>query len=223
MNRNGLINGAIVTMIIVLAVWGWWYAQQPEPFKVLPVYGHRPSTADSGHSTAEAYHQIEAFQLIDQQGKIFTNQNLKGKIYVADFFFANCRDICPMMTGQLERVYKEFASEPSLCLVSHTVDPERDTVQALADYAQRHGAAYGKWFFLTGEKPIIYKLARESYLLSATQGSGGSDDFVHTQNFALIDTMRRIRGIYDGTDSAEVDKLMMDIRELLKESGFGKR
>lgn len=220
MNRGKIINGVIVVLIALTAAGGWWYANQPEPYRVLPVYGHRKT--DSVASHAGQFHQIDAFKLIDQQGRPFSNENLKGKIYVADFFFANCMDICPVMTGQMELVYRAFENNPEVCFVSHTVDPARDTVEALAAYARRHNAAYGKWYFLTGEKASIYKLARQSYLLSATSGDGGSADFVHTQNFALIDTLRRIRGIYDGTDSTDIEKLIADIRELRKESGFGK-
>jgi len=222
MNRSRAINAGIFLLIIGLALFGWWYAGQEEPYRILPVYGQRKGNSEQGDPN-DKFHQIAPFQLIDQKGNAFTRDKLKGKLYVADFFFANCRDICPIMSGQMERVYEAFKSEPRLILVSHTVDPLRDTVEALDAYAQKHHAEYGRWYFLTGDKAQIYQLARQSYLLSASEGDGGAGDFVHTQHFALMDTLFRIRGIYDGTDSLEVDKLILDIRELLKESGFNKR
>ena len=115
------------------------------------------------------------------------------------------------------RIAEEFKNDDEIRLVSHTVNPENDSVNVLADYALAHQVRYGQWFLLTGKKTELYKLARESYMLDASQGDGGVDDFIHTQNFALVDKEKHIRGFYDGTDSTSVNQLISDIR-LLKKS-----
>jgi protein SCO1 len=121
------------------------------------------------------------------------------------------------MSNQMERVYMHFKGNPAVKFVSHTVDPETDTVQQLHDYALRHKADSKQWMFLTGDKKALYNIARTGYLLNADEGDGGPDDFIHTQNFALIDKEKRIRGFYDGTDSVDIDKMIKDIELLLKE------
>lgn len=160
-------------------------------------------------------HQVADFSLTDQTGATITQKNLDNKMYVADFIFTTCHSICPVMSDQMQRVYETYKKDSNIVFVSHTVDPEGDSVPVLAAYAARHGALAGKWYFLTGDKKQLYDLARESYLISATIGDGGPDDFVHSQFFALVDKNKHIRGMYDGTDSVQVNKLMGDI-EILK-------
>ena len=127
------------------------------------------------------------------------------------------------MNTNLERVYKEFEKEPEFMIVSHTVDPETDSVPVLMDYAKKHGVISNKWLFLTGEKPKLYDIARKGYLLNAEEGNGDDDDFIHTQNFALIDKEKHIRGFYDGTDSLEINRLIQEIKLLLKEYDYKER
>lgn len=160
-------------------------------------------------------HTVSDFSLTDQTGATITQKNLEGKMYVADFFFTTCTGICPVMNNQLQRVYEKYKDYNGLAFVSHTVDPEGDSVPVMAAYAARHGAQAGHWYFLTGDKKQIYDLARNSYLISATTGDGGAEDFVHSQYFALVDKNKHIRGMYDGTDSIQVNKLIGDI-EILK-------
>ncbi len=180
-----------------------------KPKAVLPYFGQ------DGESSKQ--HVISEFNLTDQRGISITRDSIKGKIFVTDFFFTTCKTICPLMTNQMQRLYQQYENDPSICFVSYTVDPETDTPQILADYAQQKKASAGKWYFLTGDKKQIYDLARNAYFVSATQGDGGEDDFVHTQNFALIDKTMHIRGYYDGTDSLEINKLMKDIEVLREE------
>ena len=127
------------------------------------------------------------------------------------------------MNTNLERVYKEFKDKPEFMIVSHTVDPEMDTVPVLMEYAKKHGVVSKKWLFLTGEKPKLYDIARKGYLLNAEEGTGDADDFIHTQNFALIDKEKHIRGFYDGTDSLEINRLIQDVKLLLKEYDYKER
>ena len=121
------------------------------------------------------------------------------------------------MSNQLERVYKEFKNRNDILIISHTVDPERDSVKQLFNYSKLHGVTDNKWLFVTGEKKHLYEVARKGYLLNADEGDGSTDDFIHTQNFALIDKERHIRGFYDGTDSIEVGRLINEIKILLSE------
>lgn len=180
-----------------------------KPASVLPVYGPEADHAES--------HRIAAFSLTSQLGRPVTEKDVKGKIYVADFFFTTCHGICPMMTSQMQRVYDRYKGNKNILFLSHTVNPGYDSVPVMAEYAARHGADPEQWIFLTGDKKAIYDLARNSYLVDASDGTGGNEDFVHTQNFALVDRNLHIRGYYDGTDSIQINRLIGDIELLLKE------
>lgn len=164
-------------------------------------------------------HVISDFALDGQDGKTVTRADFNNSIFVADFFFANCKSICPVMTSNLKKAYEKYKGRADVKFISHTVDPERDSVEALAAYAQRNDAEVAQWKFVTGDKKQLYQLARESYFISDTKGDGGHDDFVHSQNFALVDKNGHIRGIYDGTDSLEIVRLLTDMDVLLKEFG----
>lgn len=164
-------------------------------------------------------HRITDFSLTDQTGGTFTLADVGDRIIVADFFFTTCPTICPKMTVEMTRVQEAFKDDPRLLLLSHSVTPEIDSVAVLADYAALHGADPARWRFLTGERKQIYALARRSYFAALDEGDGGPDDFVHTENFVLVDPQRRLRGFYDGTSAADVDRLIRDIHKLLKEQG----
>jgi protein SCO1/2 len=200
----------LVAGILVLGS-GIYFSLYRHPVHTLPYFGEKvPGT--HGDTT---YHSVSDFSLTDQQGRTITQNNLKGKIYVAAYFFANCKTICPKMSSQLERVQYKFRNEPTFMILSHTVDPVRDTVAAMARYASMHGADPAKWLFLTGDKKQLYDLARHSYISVASVGNGGPDDFVHTDQFALVDKEKHLRGFYDGTDSLEVNRLITDVEQLL--------
>lgn len=180
--------------------------------QALPIFGEKEITA-----TDTTYHTIADFRLVNQDSTIVTNETLDGKIYVADFFFTSCRTICPVMKTQMLRVYEAVENAPDVALVSHTIDPEYDTVGLLNDYAERLGVKSNKWHFLTGDKDSIYYLAQTSYFVTAMEDEAESDGFIHSGAFMLIDKKGRIRGKYDGTKSEEVDKLIKDIERLRKE------
>lgn len=217
------MKNILFTFIIIigaaLAIYlGFISKSKNKPLRYLPYYGNseiKPSLKGSGMDTI--YKSIADFSFIDQKGNIVSQENFKDKIYVADYFFCTCQSICPIMSVQMERVAAAFKDEADIKFISHTVNPEYDSVNVLADYAAAHHAIYGKWYLVTGNKKALYDLARESYMLDASEGDGGEDDFIHTQNFALIDKERHIRGYYDGTNPKEVDQLINDIKLLKKE------
>jgi protein SCO1 len=183
-----------------------------KPDKPLPIFGERDLT---GNDTI--YHTIADFKFIDQDSTEVTNDTFKSKIYVADFFFTSCRTICPMMKTQMLRVYDSIEDDPDVLLLSHTIDPEFDTVGLLNDYAKRLGVNSRKWHFVTGNKEDIYKIAQTSYFATAMEDKSEPDGFIHSGAFLLIDKEKRIRGKYDGTKEEEVNRLLGDIEKLKKE------
>jgi protein SCO1/2 len=178
----------------------------------LPVFGEREVV---GSDTV--YHTIADFKFIDQDSAEVTNDTFKDKIYVADFFFTSCRTICPKMKTQMLRVYDSIENDPEVLLLSHTIDPEYDTVGLLHDFADRLGVKSNKWHFVTGNKEDIYKIAQTSYFAAAMEDKSEPDGFIHSGAFLLIDKQKRIRGKYDGTKEVEVNRLLEDIRKLKKE------
>lgn len=186
----------------------------------LPILGYREVVAKEvdGKKVADTvYHTIGDFAFVDQDSMIVTNDTFKGKIYVADFFFTTCRTICPKMKTQMLRVYDSIQPMPDVALLSHTIDPEHDTVALLHDYADRLGVASDKWHFVTGEQDKIYELAQTSYFATAMVDNTEPDGFIHSGAFLLIDKERRIRGKYDGTIEEDVNRLIRDIHRLRKE------
>ena len=205
----------ILSVIIISIIYNTLNVYQP-----LPIY--QPSMVstelvDSTLQYKKKYHKIANFSLINQNGKTITQENYKGKIYVADFFFTTCQTICPIMTGHMADVQKEILNDDEVMLLSHSVTPEIDTVAQLKRYAIKKGVNDKKWNLVTGDKKQIYELARKSYLAVKTLGDGGAFDMIHTENFMLIDKKRQIRGFYDGTNKDDIKKLLNDIKILKEE------
>jgi len=172
---------------------------------------------DSTVAHIKKRHYIADFSLTNQNGETITQDNYKDKIYVADFFFTTCKSICPVMTSNMKRIQQATLLDNDIKLLSHTEMPEIDTVAQLKRYAIEKGVLSNKWNLVTGSKIELYNLARKSYLLATydpTEEDGYG--FIHTENFALIDKQKRIRGLYDGTDKEEIDRLLEDI-QILKE------
>jgi protein SCO1 len=180
--------------------------------KPLPIFGERNV---DGKDTV--YHTIAHFEFVNQDGATITNNTFKDKIYVADFFFTSCRTICPIMKTQLLRVYDTIQNKSDVLILSHTIDPEYDTVALLHDFAERLGVDSKKWHFVTGEKDSIYKIAQTSYFATAMEDKTEPDGFIHSGAFLLIDKFGRIRGKYDGTKEEEVNRLIGDIARLRAE------
>ncbi len=180
----------------------------------LPVFGERRVI---GSDTV--YHRIAPFQFVDQDSALVTNATFRDKIYVADFFFTTCRTICPIMKTQMLRVYEATGSMPDVLLLSHTIDPEYDTVALLHDFARRLGVQSNRWHFVTGARDSIYKIAQTSYFATAMEDKTEPDGFIHSGAFLLIDRQGRIRGKYDGTKEDDVNRLIADIKKLRRENG----
>jgi protein SCO1/2 len=162
-------------------------------------------------------HTIADYELINQQGKKATTKDWENKIVVANFFFTHCPSICPKMTRNLINVQQSYANNPNVLLVSYSVDPEADSAAVLARYAKRFGINETQWQLLTGSKKEIYRLARTSFQVIATDGDGGEHDFIHSNKLVLIDRTKHIRGYYDGTDEKETAELIKDIKKLENE------
>lgn len=182
---------------------------------LLPVIGEKILAGIDGTDTI--YHTIQPFSFINQYHDTITEKNIHNKIYVADFFFATCQSICPKMSSQLVHVQSAFKNDSNVLILSHTVNPIHDTVEVLNGYAQSYGALKNKWHFLTGNKKSIYDMARYSYLINALEEDGSAEGFLHSELFILVDSQKRIRGMYDGTDSVAVVKLISDINLLKQE------
>lgn len=164
------------------------------------------------------FHRVPDFSLTSQTGQTVSQKELAGKIYVANFFFASCQDVCKKMSANLREVQETFAQEPSIKIVSYTVDPERDSVSVLNSYAKTYGANPKTWYFLTGPKEQIYQLAREGYKLPAMQAPSLVPDFIHSEKLLLIDEQKQVRGIYNGTNPDEIERLITEIKVLLQEN-----
>ena len=182
---------------------------------LLPVIGDKKVAGVNGTDTI--YHTIQNFSFINQYHDTITEKTVSDKIYIADFFFATCQSICPKMSSQLVNVQEAFKKDKDILILSHTVNPVHDSVAVLHGYAQSYGALKNKWHFLTGSKKMIYDMARYSYLINALEEDGSEEGFLHSELFVLVDKHKRIRGMYDGTDSVAVVKLISDIHLLKQE------
>lgn len=212
--RSVIILGAIILIGSFIA---YPLLKREERLKVYSPSDINPLLVDAEMLSKKEEHKIDDFKLFNQDGKTVGIDDLRGKIYVADFFFTTCGNMCPKMTFQMERLNEMFAEDDDFMLVSHSVTPEIDSIPVLKAYAIEHHAEAPKWHLLTGEKEDIYKLARQSYFAVKDQWKGDLGDFIHTENFVLVDKEGRIRGYYDGTDPADVDKLITHIPILKKE------
>lgn len=200
--------------LITLTV--FWSCQSSD--NSLPILGQRKAvtkTIDGKVVTDSVYHTIPDFTFVSQYGDTVTAQNVAGKIYVADFFFTTCPTICPKMKVQLKRVYEKFRNNQDVAFLSHTINPEHDSVAVLKEFADNLGVTGRQWLFVTGDKEAIYDIGQNSYMVTAQEDSSAPGGVVHSGAFILVDKDRHIRGIYDGTTEEGVDKLMADMDRLL--------
>ena len=186
---------------------------------LLAFYAGLMATTDFGKVKLPVLNSVHPFSFTRQDGKAISEKDLAGKVYVSEFFFTTCKGICPKMNRNMAVIHKELKNEKDFLILSHTVDPETDSVAQLKKHAQVLGADTDKWWFLTGTKENLYRAARESYMLDDPDNSTKNiaDQFLHTQFFSLVDKTGRVRGIYDGLKQDEVKALKEDVYKLLDE------
>jgi protein SCO1/2 len=211
-DKNRLLVFAAIMAIGVLAVYPMM--KKNPRLKIYKPSDVNPKLVDESVRTNELEHSVAEFELYSQEGDTIRLNDIDGKIYVADFFFTTCGNICPKMTTQMKGLHDFYLNDEDIMFVSHTVYPEIDSVPVLKTYAEKYEVNSDKWLMLTGAKEEIYSLARKSYFAVLTEGDGGERDFIHTENFVLLDKNQRIRGYYDGTLSEDMERLKKDIEIL---------
>ncbi|WP_083936594.1 SCO family protein [Arcticibacter svalbardensis] len=186
----------------------------------LPILGNREAVTkivDGKSYTDTVYQTIPSFRFINQDGKVVTGKDFKGKIYVADFFFTSCPSICPVMHRNMLKLYDKYKGNDQVKIASHTIDYKTDTPEKLKAYATKLGVEGTQWEFLRGSRDSVYTLAEKSYLVAVNEDKNAPGGFVHQGWFILVDGKGRLRGAYDGTQEDQVSTLMDDMDILLKE------
>lgn len=203
--------------VLLLGVLGCTSTSKEEK---LPVLG-RPqiiSKEVNGQTVKDTIpHQIADFSFLNQDSVLINNDSLKGKAYVADFFFTSCPTICPSMKKQLIRVHNVYQDEKLFSILSHTIDPKHDTIPVLKEFAERLGVSNSNWHFLYGSQDEVYPLGEKSYMMIAGEDANAPGGYIHSGAFILVDDQKQIRGVYDGTDAEAVDLLITEIDILLNE------
>lgn len=186
----------------------------------LPYYNEAsftPKWIDAKSEILKSFHKIPNFNLTNQNGEKITQKAFENKIYVTDFFFTTCPGICPIMTKNMNLVQEAYKNDDSILMLSHSVTPTKDSVPQLQNYAVEKNIGKN-WHLVTGDKKEIYDLGRKWYFVEENLGEPkGVDDFLHTENFILIDKNKHIRGIYNGLNKNSVKQLIADIETLKKE------
>jgi protein SCO1/2 len=218
-----LMRIALFVLIFLIGVCTVYFMNdgKSKPLPILNPTDLKKEMVDSTLLRKGFGHTIGNFAFIDQTGEEISLKSVKGKMFVVEYFFTTCGSICPIMNQQMQRVQEKYISRKDLAILSFTVDPETDTLLQMQKHAKYLGAKSGFWHLLTGNKEELYALARKSFFVlkpaeTVNQGDANSD-FIHTNNFVLIDKQLRIRGYYDGTSKKEVDKLIRDIAILGEE------
>ena len=203
-----------VVILIVGMVVAYPMLKTQKTLKVYQPSDVNPKLVDKNLQYVKENHTVADFSLTNQLGNEVTQNDFENKIYVADFFFATCPSICPIMSQNISELQVEFEDRPEVMFLSHSVTPQIDSVEALFEYGELYDANPERWMLTTGDKKHIYNLARKSYFAVLDEGDGGKQDFIHTDNFILVDTKKRLRGFYDGTSEADMERLA-DEKEIL--------
>ena len=214
----------LVVFFLILVPIGYYFLSDQGREKPLPVINPidvQQEMVDPEMLRMGKGHRIGAFRFENQDGTWISEVDMKGKVSIVEYFFTTCKSICPIMNTQMQRIQRKFATEKDVRIFSFTVDPDTDTIAQMKRYATAHQAKVGQWHFLTGKKADLYGLARRSFFVlkpaeAQNLGDAGSD-FIHTNNFVLVDQQLRIRGYYDGTNPKEVSLLQAHIAQLLNE------
>ncbi len=213
-------NSSLIFLVIfsVVMIFTIYFLTSKE--RKLPIYNPvdvNPRLVDSKVKHISYGHKIADFNLINQNGKTITQNDYEDKIYVADFFFTRCKTICPIMTTNMLTLQQEFLKDNDVKFLSISVTPIMDSVSVLKKYAKEKGVIAKKWNITTGNKKHIYELARKSFMAVLDEGDGDEQDFIHTEQFVLIDKKRQIRGFYDGTNKEDIQQIIKDIKLLKQE------
>lgn len=219
MKSKGWVITVGIFVLIVVAGMAVAYPllKAEKKLKVYQPSDINPKLVDESKQEVDKDHTVADFKLVNQLGDTITQEDFRNKIYVADFFFATCPSICPIMSSNIAKLQEEFGDRPEVMFLSHSVTPQIDSVEALYAYGQLYEADPERWMLATGEKRHIYELARKSYFAVLDEGDGGKQDFIHTENFILVDTEKRLRGFYDGTSEKDMERLADEIEILLEE------
>jgi protein SCO1/2 len=212
-NIKGLITFALIATLAIAYTY-IVYFQQEEILPIYQPYDINPALVDTNLMHVDD-HRIMDFTLVNHLGDTVSLADVEGQILVVDFFFTRCATICPVMTSNLKLLHDGLSD--GVRILSHSVTPVADSISVLNAYADKYSADASKWWFLTGDKTEVYKLARKSYFSCLDEGDGGYQDFVHTENVVLVDTEGRLRGFYDGTLKEEISQLYQDIQTLFQE------
>lgn len=203
--RVALWSAAVLALICVLFL--YWLTQARRSQAVVA-----PPAVTEGATLGSA----PTFAMTDQTGKRLASDALDGKVWAAEFFFTRCTGVCPVMNRNMAKVFEALKEWEDFAIVSFSVDPQNDTPQVLAEYAEQYGADATKWYFLNGPKEEVVRLSREGFLLGTSEVA---EEFVHSNRFVLVGRDGEIRGYYVGTDEAEVHQLIADALRLLREEG----
>lgn len=162
--------------------------------------------------------EVGAFSFVNEKGERVTEKDIKGKVVAVNFFFTTCKSICPKMSNNLLPIYNEFKNNDEFLILSHTSDPERDSVPVLKRYADSLGVAGNRWMFLTGRKDSLYAAARHQYRIDDPNNfvQASTDEFLHTQFVALVNRKGEVIHIYDGIKPSEMKEMQTKVRELLE-------
>ena len=192
---------------------------QEDEYVPLPYIGFHDvdiKMVDGKQITDTIYHTVPPYYLLAQDSSEFTNDRVKGKIHVANFFFTSCPSICPKMTEQMKQLQEKTSDIEEIVFLSHTIDPDRDSIPKLRSYIASHEIDTHNWYFLYGEREYIHNLGKEGYMVNAMIDEKAEGGFLHSEHFVLIDREGHVRGLYVGTEPEEIEKLNQDIRRLIK-------
>ncbi len=209
---KSILRSIFLSFLAVLLIYAVYVFLTPD--EKLPIYQPEdlnPELVDKRALGNNGNHTVLDFNLINQNGDAISQEDYDNKVYITDFFFTRCQTICPIMTNNMGKLQERFLENNDVKFLSISVTPGIDSISVLRTYADRKGVIDSKWNITTGSKKHIYKLARKSYFAVVEQGDGGLQDFIHTTNFVLVDKKKQIRGVYDGTEEAEIERLINDI------------
>jgi len=213
----GKTTGIVALIFAICVAIGYYILKPADRLPVFNPTDLKRDMVDASLWKKDEGHTVSDFQLTSQKNETVSLDNFKGKVFVTDFFFTRCGSICPKMTEQLTRVQDRFKDNANVMLLSHSVTPDYDTPEVLYEYGEKYGADHDKWIFVTGEADEIFRLARKSYFAVLPGNTEYETDFVHTENMMLVDKEGRIRGYYNGISTEDVDRMMLEIDQLLEE------